>query len=130
MLELEEKVALAVNLQKLIYGDFAKVMRFKTRKEFNEKVEDFGSVYSIAFEREIFANILENDFILFTNAHVIFDLTDNRNELKDYLYCYASSYIVQNKYQLKLVAEKRVVIIIEEEIDSYIEELRHKTKYF
>lgn len=130
MLELEEKVALAINLQKFIYGDFAKVMRFKTRKEFNEKVKDFGLVYSIAFKNEIFADILENNFVLFINAYVVFDLTDDRNKLKDYPYCDASSYIVQNRYQLKLVTEKRVVIIIEEEIDSYIEELRHKTKYF
>lgn len=65
-----------------------------------------------------------------TNACVIFDLTDSRNELKDYPYCDASSYIVQNRYQLKLVTEKRVVIIIEEEIDDYINELRRKTKYF
>lgn len=37
MLELEEKVALAINLEKFIYGDFVKVMRFKTRKEFDER---------------------------------------------------------------------------------------------
>lgn len=130
MLELEEKVALAINLEKFIYGDFAKVMRFKTRKEFDEKVKDFGLVYSIAFKDEIFANVLEHDFGLFLNAYVIFDLTDDRNKLKDYPYYDASSYIVKNMYQLKLVTEKHVVIIIEEEIDDYINELRRKTKYF
>ena len=47
-------------------------------------------------------------------------------ESKDGIFQDASDYFVINEAQFRLVAERRIVIIIEKEILSYIKELRNK----
>lgn len=79
-------------------------------------------VYSIAYKNELFANLTKGDFLLLKDAGVISDMTES----KDGIFQDASDYFVINEAQFRLVAERRIVIIIEKEILSYIKELRNK----
>lgn len=106
-----------------MYGDFKKLYRFKTRKEFEKRFYEHNiDVYSIAYKNELFADLTKGDFFLLKEAGVISDMTES----KDGIFQDASDYFVINEAQFRLVAERRIVIIIEKEILSYIKELRNK----
>lgn len=123
MLNLEECISLATNLNRFMYGNFKKLSRFKTREEFERKFQEHNTnIYSIAYKNEVFADLTEGDFLLLKDAGIISDM----KESKDGIFQDASDYFVINKAQFKLVAERRIVIIIEKEIYSYIRELRNK----
>lgn len=115
----EEYINLAINLNKFMYGDFKKLYRFKTREDFEKRFyENDIEVYSIAYKNELFADLTKGDFFLLKEAGVISDMTESKDGISDYF--------VTNESQFKLVAERRIVIIIEREILSYIKELINK----
>lgn len=119
----EEYINLAINLNKFMYGDFKKLYRFKTREEFEKRFYEHNiDVYSIAYKNELFADLTKGDFLLLKDAGVISDMTESKDEI----FQNASDYFVINEAQFRLVAERRIVIIIEKEILSYIKELRNK----
>lgn len=123
MLNLEECINLATDLNRFMYGNFKKLSRFKTREEFERKFQEHNAnIYSIAYKNEVFADLTEGDFLMLKDAGVITDV----KESKGGIFQDASDYIVTNKAQFRLVAERRIVIIIEKEIYSYIQELRNK----
>lgn len=106
-----------------MYGNFKKLYRFKTREEFEKRFQEYNiNVYSVAYTNEVFADLTEGDFLMLKDAGVISDM----KESKDGIFQDASDYFVINKAQFRLVAERRIVIIIEKEIYSYIRELRNK----
>jgi len=115
----EEYINLAINLNKFMYGDFKKLYRFKTREDFEKRFyENDIEVYSIAYKNELFADLTKGDFLLLKEAGVISDTTESKDGISDYF--------VTNESQFKLVAERRIVIIIEREILSYIKDLINK----
>lgn len=115
----EEYINLAINLNKFMYGDFKKLYRFKTREDFEKRFhENDIEVYSIAYKNELFADLTKGDFFLLKEAGVISDMTESKDGISDYF--------VTNESQFKLVAERRIVIIIEREILSYIKDLINK----
>lgn len=119
----EEYINLAINLNKFIYGDFKKLYRFKTREDFKKRFyENDIEIYSIAYKNELFADLTKGDFLLLKEAGVISDMTES----KDGVFQGISDYFVNNESQFRLVAERRIVIIIEREILSYIKELINK----
>lgn len=115
----EEYINLAINLNKFMYGDFKKLYRFKTREDFEKRFyENDIEVYSIAYKNELFADLTKGDFFLLKESGVISGMTESKDGVSDYF--------VTNESQFKLVAERRIVIIIEREILSYIKDLINK----
>lgn len=80
----EEYINLAINLNKFMYGDFKKLYRFKTRKEFEKRFYEHNiDVYSIAYKNELFADLTKGDFFLLKEAGVISDMTESKDGILD-----------------------------------------------